>query len=73
MSAKVGNYQITEKDIDVVLRFLKATDPEHATPEMAIEILEHLHTTFHTMSHTDPDALEKIYEDLKKQKELSRN
>ncbi len=73
MRAKAGNYQITEKDIDVVLRFLKATDPEHATPEMAIEILEHLHTTFHTMSHTDPDALAKIYEDLKKQKELSRN
>lgn len=73
MSAKAGNYQITEKDIDVVLRFLKATDPEHATPEMAIEILEHLNTTFHTMSHTDPDALAKIYEDLKKQKKMSRN
>ena len=73
MNAKAGNYQITEKDIDVVLRFLKATDPEQATPEMAIEILEHLHTTFHTMSHTDPDALAKIYEDLKKQKEMSRN
>lgn len=73
MNTKAGNYQITEKDIDVVLRFLKTTDPEHATPEMAIEILEHLHTTFHTMSHTDPDALAKIYEDLKKQKELSRD
>ncbi len=73
MNAKAGNYQITEKDIDVVLRFLKATDPDHATPEMAIEILEQLHTTFHTMSHTNPDALAKIYEDLKKQKETSQN
>ena len=71
--ATPDKYQITEKDIETALKFLKATDPEHATPEMAIELLEHLYATFHTMNHEDPDTLAKIYEDLKKQKELSRN
>ena len=67
------NYQINEKDIDNVISFLKITDSENATPEMAIEILEHLKASFHAMSHEDPKALEKVYQDLKRQKKLSRN
>lgn len=69
----MGDYQINEKDIDSVIGFLKITDPENATPEMAIEILEHLKASFHTMSHEDPEALEKVYQDLKRQKKLGRN
>lgn len=65
-------YEINEKDIDSVLNFLKRTDPENATPEMAIEILEHLKATFHSLSHTNPDQLVKIYEELKK-KRKTRN
>lgn len=60
------DYEINEKDIESVLNFLKRTDPENATPEMAIEILEHLQKTFHSLSHTDPDQLVKIYNELKK-------
>lgn len=60
-------YEINEKDIDSVIRFLKINDPENATPEMAIAILEHMQAAFHTMSHDDPELLEKIYLDLKKQ------
>jgi len=33
-------YEINEKDIKGAINFLKYTDPEHATPEMAIELLE---------------------------------
>jgi len=73
MSTKTSKYQINEKDIDSVLQFLKATDPEHATPETAIDLLEHLQTTFHSMSHDNPEKLTEIYQELKKQKELSRN
>jgi len=64
--ANNSRYQINEKDIDSVIRFLKITDPEHATPEMAIELLEYLQVTFHTMRHEDPDMLAKIYEDFLK-------
>ena len=70
---KPGKYQITKKDIDTALRFLESTDPEHATPEMAIELLEHLQSTFHTLSHENPESLAKIYQDLRKQKQESRN
>ncbi|AHB40769.1 MAG: hypothetical protein ACD_25C00269G0008 [uncultured bacterium] len=73
MSTKTKKYQINEKDIDTVLNILKRTDPKHATPEMAIDILEHLQATFHTMRHYDPETLVKLYEELKKQKQLSRN
>jgi hypothetical protein len=63
-----GGYQINEKDIDSVLRFLKVTDPENATPEVAIDLLEHLKVSVHTMAHEDPETLKKVYEDLKKKK-----
>ena len=68
MSIKQGKYKINEKDIDSVLQFLKRTDPTNATLEMAIALLEHLQSKFHELSHTDPEALVKIYEDLKKKK-----
>ena len=38
MSQNTGRYEINEKDIDSVIRFLKRTDPENATPEMAQEV-----------------------------------
>lgn len=61
----MSGYKINEKDIDSVLEFLKQEHPENATPEKAIEILETMQAKFHEMAHTDPDLLEKIYEDLK--------
>lgn len=61
-------YEINEKDIESVLNFLKSTDPENATPEMAISLLEHLQAKFHELSHTDPEVLLEIYNDLKMKK-----
>ena len=65
---KPNEYQLNEKDIESVIRYLKTIDPENATPEMAIAILEHLKTTYHTMNHEDPEMLKKILEELKKEK-----
>lgn len=65
-------YQITEKDIEAVLNYLKIFDPENATPEMAIELLEYMHATYHNMIHNDPAQLKKMYEDLQKQKKLTK-
>ena len=73
MTIKTGGYQLNEKDIDSMIRFLKATDPEHATPEMAIDILEHLKAGVHTMADLDPEKLKEIFEEIKKQKMLSNN
>lgn len=63
-----NGYQINEKDIDGVLRFLKATDPENATPEMAIALLEYLAARLHNLAHTDLSKLEEIYKEFKQQK-----
>ena len=66
-------YQINETDIEGAIRFLEVTDPDNATPEVAIELLEHLKASFHTLAHEDPKKLAEIYEELKKQKQLKTN
>jgi hypothetical protein len=65
-------YEINEKDIKGAINFLKHTDPEHATPEMAIELLEFLQKTMHTLAHTDLNKLTEIYNEFKETKK-SRN
>lgn len=64
MKTQMTDYEINEKDIDTVLNILKKSDPEHATPEMAISILENMQATFHELRHIEPELLVKIYEDL---------
>lgn len=66
MNNQNSDYEINEKDIETVLTILKASDPENATPEMAISILEHLQASVHELGHTNPELLLQIYEDLKK-------
>lgn len=62
----MAGYEINEKDIEAVIRFLKETDPENATPEMAISILEHLKGQFHTLAHENPEKLREILKNLKR-------
>ncbi len=61
-------YEINEKDIDIVLGILKRTDPEHATPEMAIQILEYLQANIHLLAHTDFEKLVDMYKKLQNEK-----
>jgi len=66
------DYEINEKDIESVLNYLRLTDPVNATPEIAIAILEDMYAISHTLAHQlDPETLEKVYNDLKKKKNLS--
>ena len=65
-----GGYKLNEEDINKVLNYLKIHDPEHATPEMAIEFLEYFKAKFHELAHTDPEKLDEIYEEFKKEKNL---
>jgi hypothetical protein len=69
MGNKSQGYEVNEKDIDTVIEFLENYDPENATPETAISILEHLKASVHELAHTNPDLLTQIYEDLKNQKQ----
>ena len=58
------DYEINERDVQSVIHFLELNDPEHATPEMAISILEHMMATYHTIAHQDPEVLVKMYEEV---------
>lgn len=62
-------YEMNEKDIDRVIRWLKIHDPENATPETAIEILEEMYARVHLLSHEDPELLEKIHQELNQKKQ----
>lgn len=57
-------YEITDKDIEIALRYLKIYDPKNATPENAISLLEDLRQGFHSIAHTNPDLLEKLQKEL---------
>lgn len=70
---RMSGYEINEKDIDTVLGILKRTDPENATPEMAIAILEELKKRVHLTAHTDFEALVKEYNRLLQEKKLKTN
>ena len=60
----IEKYEITDKDIEVALRYLKHHDPENATPEKAIAMLKDLRQGYHDMAHTNPDLLEELQKEL---------
>ena len=60
------DYEINENDIDSVIRYLKVHDPDHATPEKAIAMLEDLQSFFHKISHENPELLKKLYDEFNK-------
>lgn len=62
-------YEINEKDIDSVIRYLKLTDPENATPEKAIFVLENWQASIHMMSHDSPELLEELQKELNDNKQ----
>ncbi len=68
-----NGYETNEKDIDTVLGILKRTDPENATPEIAIAILEDIHARVHFTAHTDLEALVKEHNRLKREKKMKTN
>lgn len=57
-------YEITEKDIESALRWLKVNDPENATREQAEALLKDLKAGFHSMAHNNPDLLNQLKQEL---------
>lgn len=57
-------YELNEKDIDSVIRYLKIVDPDNATPERAIALLEDLQAGTHMLAHDNPELLEQLYREL---------
>lgn len=64
-------YELNEQDIESVIRYLKIYDPDNATPEKAIAMLEDLQSGIHMLRHSNPELLEKLYKDVKNDKKDS--
>lgn len=59
------DYEITEADIDKMMHYLRVTMPEDTiTPEMAINKLEEMHDSFHNLAHSNPELLERWFEEI---------
>lgn len=58
----MSGYEITEEDIQGMLRYLEAFHPENANREFAEEMLRYLKAASRRLALTDPDALDELYE-----------
>lgn len=65
------SYELNEKDINSVTRYLEIHDPENATREKAIALLEDLQAGVHQMAHTNPELLEKLQKELEENRHTS--
>lgn len=57
-------YKITQEDILAMLRFLRHTAPEHATPEKAIFLLEQRKMHYEKLEELYPEVIEDILKDF---------
>lgn len=58
---------ITEKKIEVALRYLKYHDPENATREKAVALLTELRDGYHAKAHSNPVELLELQQELDKE------
>ena len=64
VETEMEEYEINEKDIESVIRWLTINDPEHANRETAISLLQEMQAGFHGMAHNNPELLEKLKREL---------
>lgn len=58
----MSDYQITNLDIDGMMRYLEIYHPENANREYAQGILEHTKSALHEIAKNNPDDIEAMYE-----------
>jgi hypothetical protein len=64
VETEMEEYEINEKDIESVIRWLTINDPQHADRETAISLLQEMKAGFHGMAHNNPELLEKLRHEL---------
>jgi hypothetical protein len=60
----MSDYEITEEDIQGMVKYLKVFHPENANHEFAKEMLHYLKATYHRLALTDPDVLDELYDEF---------
>lgn len=61
---KDPEYKITEEDVLAMLKQLRHTAPEHATPEKAIFLLEQRYIQYKNLEELYPEHIEEILKDF---------
>ena len=64
----MSGYQITEEDIQALIRQLQRENPENADRDYAIQFLETLHAGIKKAVHTNPEFGEELLKALKKKR-----
>lgn len=59
-----SEYKITKEDVLAMLKKLRHTAPEHATPEKAIYLLEQQHLHYKSLEELHPEIIEAILKDF---------
>ena len=68
----MSGYEMNEKDIATVIRYLKIHNPENTSQEYAIQMLELMHEIAKEMVEEDLEFAELFMEALNKRKRLDR-
>lgn len=64
----MNGYEVNEKDIQGVLKYLELFHPENANHEFAEELLRYFKAVSRRLALTDPDALDMLYDAFMKEK-----
>ena len=65
----MSGYEINEKDIQGMLKYLEVFHPENANHEFAEEMLRYLKAASRRLALSDPDALDEFYNSFIKAKQ----
>lgn len=65
----MSGYEINEKDIQGMLKYLEVFHPENANHEFAEEMLRYLKAASRRLALSDPDALDELYNSFIKAKQ----
>lgn len=58
----MSDYQITDEDVDAVVRYLEIYNPERASREYARAMLEYIKSGLHGVARNNPDDIEAMFE-----------
>lgn len=58
----MSGYEITEEDIDAVVRYMKIFHPEKADRDYSRALLEYIKSSLHQIARNNPDDIEVMYE-----------
>ena len=57
----MSDYQISDEDVDAVVRYMEMFHPENASREYCWALLEHIKSGLHQIARNNPEDIEAMY------------